>query len=117
MLVLFSATSLVTDFENFKQFDNSVQAHWKGLSQPAMRLELLVTSKYHCENGQVYRVKAMAVLDPKETVFTLTGLAPGSQFQFTLKAVYNPASLDKGISVTYMVLPSSKTSSHIHVHV
>ena len=117
MLVLFLVTSLVTKFETFKQFQNSVHLHWKRLTHPAMRLEVIGTSKYQCQNGQVYLGKSMTVLDPEKTFLAFPGISPGSQFQFTLKAVYNPASLDKGISITYMVLPASKTSSHIHVNV
>ena len=81
-----------------------------------MRLEIVATCKYDCENGQIYLVNE-TILAPKETSFTLTGLVPGSECEFTLKAVYNPASIDKGISATYMVLPTSKTSSHISTFV
>ena len=112
---LFLATSVVTGFENFKQFNNSFQLHWKRLTHPAIRLELVLTCKYQYENGQICTLKSMTVLNPEETFFTLPGLPPGSQVQFTLKAVYNPASLDKGISITYMVLPASKTPSHLRV--
>ena len=74
-----------------------------------MRLEIVATCKYNCENGRIYLVNE-TVLPPNETSFTLTSLVPGSKCEFTLKAVYNPASMDKGISVIYMVLPASKTS-------
>ena len=117
MLILFLVTSLVTHFESFKLFKNSVQLHWKRLIRPAMRLELVMACKHQCENGQIYLFKTLTILDQKITFLSLPGLSPGSHFQFTLKAVYNPASLDKGISITFMVLPASKTSSHIHVHV
>ena len=80
-----------------------------------MKLEIVATCKYDCEKGQTYLLNE-TVLAPNETSFTLTGLVPGSLCEFTLKAVYNPASIDKGISVTYMVLPASKTSSHILVY-
>ena len=79
-----------------------------------MRLEILVKCKYNCENGEIYLVNK-TVLASSETSFTLTGLVPGSQCEFTLKAVYNPTNMDQGISVAYMVLPASKTSSHISV--
>ena len=72
-----------------------------------MKLEITATCKYNCINGQIYFVNK-TVLSPDETSFTFTGLAPGSQCDFTLKAVYNPASIDNGISVTYTVLPASK---------
>ena len=81
-----------------------------------MRLEIVATCKYDCENGQIYLVN-QTLLGPMETTFTLTDLAPGSECEFTFKAVFNPASIDKGISVTYMVLPASKTSYYIHVYV
>ena len=79
-----------------------------------MRLEIVATCKYACEIGGIYLVNKTA-LAPNETSFILAGLVPGSQCKFTLKAVYNPASIDRGISVTYTVLPASKTSSHIYV--
>ena len=105
---------MLTDFEEFKRFNNSIQAFWRKTVYPSMRLEIVAICKYDCENGQMYLVNK-TVLDPNETSFTLTGLVPGSKCEFTLKAVYNPASMDEGISVTYMVLPASKTSSHISV--
>ena len=115
MRSLYLGTSLVTEFKDFKRFNNSIQACWKKTVYPAMRLEIVVTCKYNCENGQKYRVNK-SFLAPDETSFTLADLVPGSQCKFTLKAVYNPASMDKGISVTYLVLPASKTSSHISVY-
>ena len=115
LLYLFTlATSLVTCFEEFSRFNNSIQVCWKKVNHSAPRLEIVASCKYDCKNGRVYLDKK-TVLPPKETSITLTGLAPGSECQFTLKAVYNPASIDKGISETYMVLPASKTASHIHV--
>ena len=72
-----------------------------------MKLEITATCKYDCIDGQIY-LSNKTVLAPNETSFTFTGLAPGSQCDFTLKAVYNPASIDDGITVTYMVLPASK---------
>ena len=79
-----------------------------------MKLELIATCKYDCKDGRIYLVRK-TVLTPNETSFTLTRLEPGSQCKITLKAVYNPASIDKGITVTYMVLPTSKTYSCVHV--
>ena len=114
MFLFYLVTCSVTDFEEFKRFNTSIQARWNKTVYPAMRLEIGATCKYDCENGRIYLVNK-TVLDPNETSFTLTGLVPGSQCKFTLKAVYNPASIDKGISVTYMVLPASKTSSLLHV--
>ena len=114
MFLLYLATSLVTHFEDFKRFNNSIQACWRKTFYPALRLEIGATCKYNCKNGRVYLVNK-TVLAPNQTSFTLTDLVPGSQCEFTLKAVYNPASIDKGISDTYMVLPASKTSSHISV--
>ena len=103
------ATSLVTEFEEFKRFNHSIQARWKEIEHPAMRLEIIASCKYDCENGQTYLVNK-TVLAPNETSFMLTGLVPGSMCEFLLKAVYNPASLDRGLNVTYMVLPASKIS-------
>ena len=114
MCLLYLATSLVTHFQAFKRLNNSIQACWRKTVFPAMKLEILATCKYDCENGRIYLVNK-TVLAPKETSFTFTGLVPGSQCEFTLKAVYNPASMDNGINVTYMVLPASKTSSHVLV--
>ena len=114
MCLLHLVTSLVTHFHGYKRFDNSIQVCWKKIGVTAVRLEIVATCKYDCENGHIYLVNK-TVLAPKETSFTLTGLVPGSQCEFTLKAVYNPASMDKGISVTHMVLPASKTSSHIQM--
>ena len=119
MCLLYLVTSLVTHFHEFKRFDNSIQIRWKKICVTAMRLEIVATCKYDCENGQIYLVNK-TVLAPSETSFTLTGLVPGSQCQFTLKAVYNPASMDKGISLPCMVLPASKTFSRtclIQAHV
>ena len=106
-------TSLVTRFEEFKRFEKALCARWKEIVFPSLRLEIEAVCKYDCENGRIYHVNK-TVLAPNETSFTLTGLVPGSQCKFTLKAVFNPASIDKGISVTYMVLPASKKFSHIH---
>ena len=114
MCLPYLVTSLVTHFQGFKRFNNSIQAYWKETLYPAMSLEIVATCKYNCENAMTYLVNK-TVLAPNETSFTLTGLVPGSLCEFTLKAVYNPASIDKGISVTYMVLPASKTFSHRHV--
>ena len=72
-----------------------------------MKFEITATCKYGCINGQIYLINK-TVLPPTETSFTFNGLAPGSQCDFTLKAVYNPASIDDGITVTYMALPASK---------
>ena len=101
------ATSKVTNFKTFKRYGNSIQAHWRELAYPAMKLEITATCKYDCDNGQIYLVNK-TVLPPNETSITFTGLAPGSQCHFMLKATYNPASFDDGISVPYMVLPASK---------
>ena len=111
----FLATRLVTAFEEFKRFNNSIQAFWKQTLHPAMRLEIVATCKYDCDNGRVYFVNT-TVLVPNATSFTFTGLEPGSLCEFTLKAVFNPASLDKGISVTYMVLPASKMLCMLNIH-
>ena len=107
-------TSLVTCFNEFKRFNNSIRASWKQVFHPALKLEIIATCKYDCKDGRIYLVHK-TVLASNETSFTFTDLEPGSQCEFTLKAVYNPASIDKGINVTYMVLPASKKSSHIHV--
>ena len=116
MCLLYLVTPLVTQFEEFIRFNNSIQACWRETVPPAIRLEIVATCKYDCENGRIYLVNK-TVLAPNETSFTLTDLVPGSQCEFTLKAVFNPASIDKGLNVTYMVLPASKRSLHIHVHV
>ena len=108
-------TSMVTEFEEFKTFKNFIQARWKEILHPAMRLEIVATCKYDCENGRIYLGKT-TFLAPDETFFALTGLEPGSRCEFTLKAVFNPASLDNGISATYTVLPASKSALHIHVN-
>ena len=107
-------TSLVTKFEEFNFFSKCIQARWKQILHPAMRLEIAATCKYACEGGRIYLAKKI-FLARIETSFTLTDLAPGSLCEFTLKAVYNPASIDKGISVTSKVLPASMTASHTHV--
>ena len=91
----------------FNRFYGSIQARWNELYFPALKLEITATCKYEC-NGVIYLVNK-TVLPPNATSFTFTGLAPGSECDFTLKAVYNPASIDEGISVTYMVLPMSKS--------
>ena len=91
----------------FHRFYKSIQASWSELYFPALKLEITATCKYEC-NGAIYLVNK-TVLPPNVTSFTFTGLAPGSECDFTLKAVYNPASIDEGISVTYMVLPLSKS--------
>ena len=114
MCLPYLVTSLVTHFQGFKRFNNSIQAYWKEILYPAMSLEIVAICKYNCENAWMYLVNK-TVLAPNETSFTLTGLVPGSECEFTLKAVYNPASIDEGISVSYMVLPASKTFSHKHV--
>ena len=72
-----------------------------------MKLEITAVCKYNCFNGEIYLVNKTA-LPLNETSFTFTGLAPGSVCDFILKAMYNPASLDDGISVSYIVLPASK---------
>ena len=98
---------MVTEFKEFQRFNNSIQACWKKIVHPPFKLEITATCKYDCTNDQIYLVNK-TVLPPNETSFTFTGLVPGSVCDFTLKAVYNPASLDKGISATYMVLSASK---------
>ena len=104
---LYIVTSKVTVFRVFERFNNSIQARWKKCTYPAMRMEITATCMYNCINGRIYLVNK-TVLPPNATSFTFTGLAPGTKCDFTLKAVYNPASIDDGISVTHIVLPSSK---------
>ena len=101
-----SGTSLVTQYHEFKRFNNCIQAFWQKLQYPAMKIEINVKCIY--SNGEIY-FTVKIILPPNETSFTFTGLQPGSQCEFILKAVYNPASLDNGISVSYMVLPARKT--------
>ena len=103
-------TSLVTFFKEFRRFENSIQANWNEAFHPAMRLEIVAMCKF--ESGMLYLVNK-TILSPNATSFTLTGLMPGSQCEFTLKAVYNPASIDKGISATCTVLAASKMASRI----
>ena len=100
---------MVTDFEEFKRFDNNIQARWREIVHPPMTQEIVAICKYVCDcsNAHIYLVNK-AVLHPNETSYTFTGLAPGSQCDFTLRVVYNPASIDDGISVAYLVLPASK---------
>ena len=105
-----AVTSTVTRFEEFKRFDTSIQARWKEAWHPVMNYEIVTTCKYTCDcsNSHIYLVNK-TIIPPNETSYTFTGLAPGSHCDFTLKAVYNPASIDHGISVAYIVLPASKT--------
>lgn len=100
-------TSYVTSFQEFKRFPNLIQARWKKLDYPAKKLVITATCKYDCSNSQIY-LSRKELLTSNETTYTFTGLAHGSLCDFTLKAVYNPATLDKGITVTYLVLPASK---------
>ena len=100
----------MTSFNEFKRFPYCIQARWEQLSYPATEVVITATCKYMygCRNSKVY-LERKVILAPNQTSFTFTDLAPGSLCDFTLKAVYNPASLDNGISVPYMVLPASKT--------
>ena len=102
----FSATAYMTKFKEFKRFNNSLQAFWKFPKYVPDHFQLSIQCKYICKRSYDFYDKA--VLPPSETTFTFSGLAPGSQCDFTLKAVYNPASIDHGIQVSYLTLPSSK---------
>ena len=95
----------MTKFEEFHHFENSIRAQWKKPHYSPMKWEIIATCKYEC-NDQIYLVNKTVLL-PIETTLTFFGLASGSQCDFTLKAVYNPASIDEGISVPYMILPAS----------
>ena len=109
-----AVTSWITSFLPFERFGNSIQANWKEPVHHPFKLVITVTCKYGCINGQIYLVRKN-VLPPNQTSVTFTGLVPGSECDFTLKAVYNPASIDSGISVTYMILPASKTLPFVHL--
>ena len=96
----------MTDFEEFKRFNNSLQAFWKIPTYIADHFQLSLQCKYVCKNN--YHLRDEVVLRSNVTSFTFSGLAPGIQCDFTLKAVYNPASIDGGIQVSYLTLPASK---------
>ena len=72
-----------------------------------MKIVLAIQCKYFCSSDYYHLDKT--TLSSNDTSFTFTGLAPGTKCDFTLKAVYNPASIDDGIQATSMTLPASKT--------
>ena len=108
---LTTATSLMTSFQEFTRAERSIQACWKELIYPATKLELSILCKYDCSDEICFPGKT--VLSPYETSFTFTGLVPGSQCDFTLKTIYNQASIDDGIQVPYMILTESKRHMHV----
>ena len=103
---MFAATSRMTAFEEFKRLDNSIEVHWKELQYSAAKLELAVICKYDY-NEEINLIDKFS-LPPHETSLVFSGLPPSSECTFTLKAVYNPASIDAGISVSYSTMPPSK---------
>ena len=60
-------------------------------------------------NGIEY-VRVRLVATPLDTIVTINNLLPGSRCVFTLLAVYNPASIDDGITRTIFTLSSSECS-------
>ena len=92
----------MTSFEEFNRFNNSIEAKWRSLRYPAMMLILAFQCKYFCSKD--FYLTDLRVLPPAVTSLNVTDLAPGTICEFTLKAIYNPASTDDGIKVTYMTL-------------
>ena len=103
----------MTKFEEFRQWNNFIEVRWKELEYPATKLELGVICKYDY-NERVNLVAKIPLL-PTETSFVFNGLPANSECTFTLKAVYNPASIDAGISVSYSTRPPSKYCACTHV--
>ena len=101
-----AATSKMTEFQEFRRFNNSIQVRWKEPEYRPTLYELALVCKYDY-NDQINLMDKFTLL-PQETTLTLTGLPASSECTFTLKAVYNPASIDAGISVSYSTLSPSK---------
>ena len=106
LLTLIEATARVTQFEGFKRLSNSLEAFWKLPYFPVHHFQLSLQCKYICKTDYDYynEVNLLGNI----TSFLFSGLAPGIQCDVTLKAVYNPASIDGGIHVSYVTLPASE---------
>ena len=103
---MFAATSIVTEFEEFEHLKNSLEVRWKELKHSATKLELAVICKH--DSNEETNFKDKISLATNETSYTFKDLPKSSECTFTLKAVYNPASIDAGISVSYSTIPPSK---------
>ena len=101
-----AATSLMTKFEGYTSSNDLIQAIWRKPVYLPTHFELSVKCRQEC-NDEIY-LSMKLILRPNTTTQTVSGLVPRSQCCFTLKAVYNPASIDKGIKRTFTNSPSGK---------
>ena len=96
----------MTQFEPFERLSSSLEAFWKSPIYPVDHFQLSLQCKYICKSDYHYHKKV--ILPWFQTSFLFSGLAHGIQCDATLKAVYNPASIDGGIHVSYVTLPASE---------
>ena len=106
LLTLFEATATMTQFKGFERSSNSLEAFWKSPYFPVHHFQLSIQCKYICNKD--YHYDNEVILLGNITSFLFSGLAHGVQCDVTLKAVYNPASIDGGIHVSYVTLPASE---------
>ena len=59
-------------------------------------------------NNTIYLARK-TILPPDQMSFLLDNIDPGTECNFVLKAVYNPASIDSGILTSCKTLPYSKS--------
>ena len=79
---------------------------WSPPSIPPMTYRINVACRLLCNNMEYNRAKVNR--RPYLTTQNVDNLLPGSACTFTLLAVYNPASIDSGITRTVFTLNTSK---------
>lgn len=88
----------MTEFHEIIQSRDSVQCSWKAPEYLPKEFKLTVECKYDSEDHNLYSLNT--ILPPNQTSFILTSLPAVINCEFTLIAVYNPASIDPGITTS-----------------
>ena len=85
---------------------NFIEIVWSTPKLLPMSYQVNVICRLLYNDIEYKRVEFEAM--PLDRVLTLPSLLPGSHCVFTLHAIYNPASIDNGITRTVFTLRSSK---------
>ena len=97
------ASKIMIKFKPYLSGSNSVKVRWKRPKYDP--LEYLIS--FNCGLKQAltyYLVLTITVPDPKAISYELTDLVPGTYCIVNLRAIYNPASIDHGISTKISTL-------------
>ena len=97
---------MMTQFGVFEHLDNSIEVVWKSPDFPADHFRLFLQCKYICKSD--YHYHRNVILPYNQKSFLFSGIGHGIQCDVTLKAIYNPASIDDGLHVSYVTRPASE---------